>query len=225
MDILTLELFEVTISEALREITRALEQHPALPLRILLGSDPMLRHNVQRLLVRLGRSAALHPDGAAWRLDVAAGSALAGSALAGSALAGSALAGSAAAESAPPASPGFRALAGSAPAMPVRPAAPRPLLLTGSRLGHGSAAVGHRLLLGVLRELDPAVPWVGLALEALELLEDPQSLAVLQALQARGTPVLVSRESQLFPPEPGGFEIMEDTRWQRLAGRGEITIL
>lgn len=215
MDILTLELFEVTISEALREITRALEQHPALPLRILLGSDPMLRHNVQRLLVRLGRSAALHPDGAAWRLDVAAGSALAGSALAGSA----------ANEPAPPASPGFRALAGSAPAMPVRPAAPRPLLLTGSRLGHGSAAVGHRLLLGVLRELDPAVPWVGLALEALELLEDPQSLAVLQALQARGTPVLVSRESQLFPPEPGGFEIMEDTRWQRLAGRGEITIL
>ena len=45
------------------------------------------------------------------------------------------------------------------------------------------------------------------------------------ALRARGVPVLVSRESQLFPEEPGGFEILEDSRWQRLAGRGEITIL
>ena len=77
----------------------------------------------------------------------------------------------------------------------------------------------------MLRELDPGVPWVGLALEALDLLEDPEALALLAALRARGIPVLVSRESQLFPAEPGGFDILEDSRWQRLAGRGEITIL
>jgi len=152
MDILTLELFEVTISEALREITRALEQHPALPLRILLGSDPMLRHNVQRLLVRLGRSAALHPDGAAWRLDVAAGSALAGSALAGSALAGSAVAGS--------------APAGSAPAAPVP--APLPGALAGLAASPGLAQgpVRHPQLRAPVipqdRCGDPAAEWARL---------------------------------------------------------------
>ena len=73
MDILTLELFDVTVSEALREINRALADHPAMPLRILLGSDPMLRHNIQRFLLRLGRGTTLHPEGAAWRVEVAAG--------------------------------------------------------------------------------------------------------------------------------------------------------
>jgi len=199
MDILTLELFDVTISEALREINRALEAHPAMPLRILLGSDPMLRHNIQRFLLRLGRGAALHPEGSAWRVEVDAGPA--------------------------PAAPVLPGPRPAAPAAPAPQAPRRPLLLTGSRLGRGSAAIGRRLLLGVLRELDPGVPWVGLALEALDLLEDPEALALLAALRARGVPVLVSRESQLFPEEPGGFEILEDSRWQRLAGRGEITIL
>jgi len=76
----------------------------------------------------------------------------------------------------------------------------------------------------VLRELDPAVPWVGLALDGLDLLDDPQAMALLQALQARGTPVRISRESQLFPREDG-FEILEDSLWQRLAGRGGLTLL
>ena len=101
----------------------------------------------------------------------------------------------------------------------------RPLLLTRSRLGQGASDSGRRLLLGLLRELDPSVPWIGLALEAMELLEDPQARAALEALQARGTPVRVSRESQLFTLEPAAFEIMEDTQWQRLAGRGELNIL
>lgn len=85
--------------------------------------------------------------------------------------------------------------------------------------------MGRRLLLGVLRQLDPAVPWLGLALGAVELLDDPQALDLLERLQARGTPVRVSRESQLFPLEPAAFEIMEDSHWQRLAGRGELTVL
>jgi hypothetical protein len=49
-------------------------------------------------------------------------------------------------------------------------------------------------------------------------------MALLQALQARGTPVRISRESQLFPREDG-FEILEDSLWQRLAGRGGLTLL
>jgi len=69
------------------------------------------------------------------------------------------------------------------------------------------------------------VPWLGLALDGLELLEDPQARAILEQLQARGTPVRISRESQLFALEPAAFEIMEDSRWQRLAGRGELTVL
>ena len=61
--------------------------------------------------------------------------------------------------------------------------------------------------------------------DRLELLEDPLAMRVLMSLQAQGTPVRISRESQLFPMEPGSFEIMEDSQWQRLAGRGEIIIL
>jgi hypothetical protein len=86
--------------------------------------------------------------------------------------------------------------------------------------------VGRRLLLGVLRELDPQVPWVGLALEATELLEDAEGLALLRSLQARGTAVRISRECLLFPDGPeGAFETIEDSQWQRLAGKGELTIL
>ena len=48
---------------------------------------------------------------------------------------------------------------------------------------------------------------------------------IREQLQARGIPVRISRESQLFTLEPAAFEIMEDSQWQRLAGRGELTIL
>ena len=199
MDILTLELFDVTVSEALREINRALEEHPSMPLRLLLGGETMLHHNIQRFLERQGRTTQLRSEGGRWRMDV----------------------GGAAVEPAPrlmlPLVP--------APLPAPLPLARKPLLLTSASLGQGGASMGRRLLLGVLRELDPAVPWVGLALEALELLEDPLALEALTTLQARGIPVRISRESQLFPTGQAAFEIMEDTQWQRLAGRGEIIIL
>jgi len=197
MDILTLELFDVTVSEALREISRVLDDHPGLPLRILLGHDKMLQHNILRFLDRLGRPGVLRAEGNGWRMDVAG----------------------------TPQTPPAPALPPPAP----RPAVPapggRPLLLTRAYLGQASQGIGRRLLLGLLGELDPAVPWLGLALDAMELLDDPQAMAVLERLQARGIPVRISRESQLFPLEPSAFEIMEDSQWQRLAGRGEITIL
>jgi len=208
MDILTLELFDVTVSEALREVSRVLDAHPGLPLRILLGGDRMLQHNIQRFLDRAGRTAALRPDGSGWRFEVARSGALGTGPRA--------------------AGPTAVIPAAEAPVTllaPVSAPVPRPLLITRSQLGQGSQDIGRRLLLGVLRELDPAVPWVGLALDGVGLLDDPEALGLLEALQARGTPVRISRESQLFPLEQAGFEIMEDSRWQRLAGRGELTLL
>ena len=210
MDILTLELFDVTVSAALREINRAVEDHPALPLRILLGGDEMLHHNILRFLERHGRSPRLRAEGGHWRIDAA----------------GMTDGPPAPAPPAPPPAPVLpmvRPVPGPAPAA----AAPGrlPLLLTRSALGQGEAAAGRRALLGVLRELDPGVPWVCLALEALELLEDPLALRTLEALPKRGTQVRISRDSQIFPSVDNAFDLMEDSQWQRLAGRGEIIIL
>ena len=211
MDILTLELFDVTISEALREINRALEEHPFMPVRILLGDDRMLQHNIQRFLERVGRLGTLQQDGEDWRIEVA-----------GAEVPGHA-------RLAPPAAVPVAAPIRPAAVLQAPAAAPdsaaRPLLLTCSHLGQGSLDIGRRMLLGVLRELDPSVPWLGLALDGLDLLEDPQAMALLETLRQRGTPIRVSRESQLFPLETGPFETMEDSHWQRLAGRGAITIL
>jgi hypothetical protein len=209
MDILTLELFDVTVSAALREIDRAMAANPGLPLRILLGADANLQHNVLRRLERLGRPGVARPEGGGWRLDVP------GQAPAAVAPWPAAAVPAPAAEPAPAPT--------TEPVPP--PAAVPPLLLTRAHLGAGGRDSGRRLLLGILRELDPAVPWVGLALDAVELLDDPQALALLEAIQARGVPVRISRESQLFPQESSAFEIMEDSFWQRLAGRGGLTLV
>ena len=209
MDILTLELFDVTVSEALREISRVIEAHPELPLRILLSGEEMLLHNVQRYLERQGRTAVPRREGNKWRIDTAPRNA-------------PAPAPARVQETLP------RVVPAGAVAAPVapKPARPNPLLLTRSSLGSGNGGAGRRLLLGVLRELDPQVPWVGLALEALELLEDPEARSILAAIQARGTPVRISRQSLLFPDGPElAFEVVEDSLWQRLAGKGGLTIL
>jgi hypothetical protein len=199
MDILTLELSDVTVSEGLREVNRVLEAHPGLPLRIVIGSDEMLLHNIQRFLERSGRTAASFREGPGWRIETASREAPAP----------------------------VRVMETVARVIPApHPAGPRPLLLTRASLGPGNGGVGRRLLLGVLRELDPQVPWVGLALDATALLEDTEALALLASIQARGTPVRVSRESLLFPDGPeGAFEMIEDSQWQRLAGKGELTII
>jgi len=258
MDILTLELFDVTVSGALREISRAVDDHPELPLRILLGGDEMLHHNILRFLERHGRAPRLRTEGGHWRIDAAGlpsgqpgsghpgfarpvaaipwaglpesatpypgsglpGSGHPGSGLPGSGHPGSGLPGSGLPGSGHPASPPLPA---PAPAAPPPPPARLPILLTRSALGQGGA--GRRGLLGILRELDPGVPWLCLALDAVELLEDPQAVRLLEDLRKRGIEVRVSRESQLFPTGDGAFELMEDSQWQRLAGRGEIIVL
>jgi hypothetical protein len=195
MDILTLELFDVTVSQALTETSRALEQHPGLPLRVLLEGEEMVLHNLLRLLERQERKVVSTPMGNHWQLDIA-----------------------------PIAKPAPALHPLPAPVISTTPA--KPLVVLRSAFAPGDRALGRRLLLGLLRTLDPPVPWLGLAHEALELLGDPLALEVLAAIQKRGIPIRVSRESLAFlGKDPGPFSILEDEEWQALAARGEATIL
>lgn len=197
MDVLTLELFDVTVSQSLTEVSRALEQHPDLPIRILLDGEEMVLHNLLRFLERQDRKVVSTSMGTHWQLDI------------------------------PPVqarkpAPALQPL----PAKVVAESAPRPLLLLRSAFVPGDRALGRRLLLGLLRTVDAPVPWIGLAHEALELLEDPLALEVLEALKARGIPVRLSRESLAYERRgPGPFEVLEDEEWQSLAARGGATIL
>jgi hypothetical protein len=195
MDILTLELFDVTVSQALTEMNRALEQHPGLPLRVLLEGEEMVLHNLLRFLERNERKVVSTPMGSHWQLDIA--------------------------PTAKPA-PALHPL----PAPVISTAASRPLVLLRSAFAPGDRALGRRLLLGLLRTVEPPVSWLGLAHEALELLEDPLALEVLAAIQKRGISVRISRDSLAFlNKSPGPFGILEDEEWQTLAARGEATIL
>jgi len=195
MDILTLELFDVTVSQALLEVQRALEQHPGLPLRLLVDRNEMLLHNLQRLLDRHGRRIRTSTSGHPWCIEVEAGTTP---------------------RPAPQAVPAAAAIS------PVG----RPVLLLRSAFAPGDRLLGRRLLLGVLGALEPGTPWLGLAHEALELLEDESSRAVLEAVHSRGIPVRVSTESLRYL---GGtatpFGALEDREWQSLAARGGLIVL
>ena len=202
MDILTLELFDVTVSRALLDVKNAMERHPGLPIRILVDSDEMLRLNLTRFLERQGRPATLRAVGSQWQLEVPA-----------------------APHSTPP------------PAIVLQPLQPRqaparateglrPVLLLRSAFTPGERALGRQLLLGVLEHLDPRTPWILLAHAALELLEDPRALEILQGLQARGVAVRLSRGSLDFLGHSDApFEPMADVEWQSVLGRGGCTVL
>ena len=82
------------------------------------------------------------------------------------------------------------------------------------------------MLLGLLKVVEPPIPWVGLAHEALELLDDPLAMEVLESVNARGIPVRLSRDSLAFMQRgPGAFEILEDEEWQTLVAHGSATVL
>lgn len=198
MDILTLELFDVTASQALREVQRALDVHGELPLRIS-GSDELVLHNVRRFLERNGRAPQLVKEGRAWRLEVDASAA-------------------APAPVVPPAAvlhPAFQE--------PKRTA--RPVLVLRSAFTPGDRVLGKRLLLGVLAAVPDGTPWVCLAHDALELLEDPPALEVLENLEARGINIRISETSRAYHLLAPPFASMADEDWQRPAARGELTVL
>jgi hypothetical protein len=197
VDILTLELFDVTASEALRELQRALEAHRGLPLRIN-GADDMVLHNVRRFLGRNGRGhRMIHEGPKSWRLEVDA----------------------------------LAAAPDPAPAQVLHPAFPepkparRPLLVLRSAFLPGDRVLGRRLLLGVLAAAAEGTPWVCLAHDALDLLEDDAAMEILEGLEARGIQVRVSEASRAYHLLAPPFASMADEEWQFLAARGDLTVL
>jgi hypothetical protein len=197
MDILTLELFDVTASEALRELQRALDAHPGLALRVI-GADEMLLHNVRRFLDRHGRVHRMVQEGPKhWRLEVDAR----------------------AAEPAPAAAP--------VPSPALQPPKPplRPVLVLRSAYLPGDRVLGRRLLLGVLATVPEGTPWVCLAHDALDLLEDLTAMEILEGLEARGIRVCVSEGSRAYHLLAPPFASMADGEWQPLAARGDLTVL
>jgi len=199
MDILTLELFDVTVSQALLKVQSALERHPALPLRILVEADDMVRSNLERYLERQGRPATSKAVGGHWQLDVAEGR--------------------------KPAEMPKLAEAIPVPAAPTEKI-PKPVLLLRSAFVPGDRALGRQLLLGVLATLETGTPWVLLAHDALDMLEDPSAIECLENLQQRGIPIHLSEASLVyFGRSRTPFPTMDDAQWQSLLGRGELTVL
>jgi len=190
VDILTLELFGVTASQALRELGLVLDRDPGIPLRVL-GDDETVLLNVQRLLERRFRPfRVVSAEARAWRVDAEAK----------------------AVQAAP------------APAPAVPPPSP-PVLLLRSAFTPGDRALGRRLLLGALARVGPATPWVCLAHEAVELLEDPAAMEIFEALEAQGTRVRLSAETCAYHRLQPPFELLDDAVWQELAARGALTLL
>nr|WP_320133766.1 hypothetical protein [uncultured Holophaga sp.] len=207
MDTLSLDLTDATVAQAVMALQSTLGEHPGVELEILLGHDETIRHNLQRVLERHGRRVEALRNGSRWCLVVEAARR--------PVLVAAPAPAPAPAPLPPPVAPPVR----------VQPPVP-PLLLLRSAFTPGDPALGRRLLLGVLQATGRDTPWIGLAHEAMELLEDPAAMQVLEGCQRRGVPVRLSRESLMFlGGDPGPFEILEDSLWQRLLGRGEINLV
>jgi len=188
MDILTLELLDVTVFQALLELRGLLADHPGEAMRIR-GEDDLLRVNVTGFLEKQGRTVRAVRQGVLWELQVAQ-----------------------ATRSVPL----------------VSPAAPtiRPVLLLRSAFAPGDRALGRRLLLETLEQLEPGTPWVCLAHQAVELLEDPGAVAILDSVKDRGIPVHVSALSLAHSGlTTERFDQVPDEGWQRLLVRGGLSVL
>lgn len=188
MDILTLELLDVTVFQALLELRGLLNDHPGEAMRVR-GEDELLRVNVLGFLEKQGRAVRSVQQGHQWELQVAQSMRL------------------------------------TPLAAPVVSTA-RPVLLLRSAFAPGDRALGRRLLLDTLSHLEHGIPWLCLAHQAVELLDDPGAVAILEGLKGRGIPIHVSAASLLHSgQESQGFDQVPDEGWQKLLGRGGITVL
>jgi len=188
MDILTLELLDVTVFQALIELKTLLAEHPGEAMHIR-GEDELLRMNVAGFLEKQGRTARLVRQGGQWELQVAQGA---------------------------------------RPIPLVSPVAPliQPVLVLRSAFAPGDRALGRRLLLETLAHLEAGTPWLCLAHQAVELLEDPGAVAILDSLKDRGIPIHVSAASLAHGGQTSaGFDLIPDDGWQKLLVRGGLTVL
>jgi hypothetical protein len=188
MDILTLELLDVTVFQALLELKGMLADHPGEALRIK-GEDDLLRVNVTGFLEKQNRTVRVIRQGGQWELMV---------------------------------------LQGAHPVLSATPVskAARPVLLLRSAFAPGDRALGRRLLLETLARLEPGTPWLCLAHQAVELLDDPGAVVILEALRSRGIPIHLSISSLAHGGQDGGgFELVPDEGWQMLLARGSVTVL
>ena len=199
MDIVTLELFDLTVSQAVLEVQRVLDANPGGAVRILLD-DETHKRNVIKLLEKHSRSFNMQAQGPVVTIDAKATK------------------GSKRSIPLKPAPP-----VAVIQAEPKQPAIP-PVLVLNDSLPAGDPVTGRRLLLAILRRADKTVPWIGIACEGASMLRDAAGLKALQEIQASGTPIRVSRECLLFHPEEASeFEVMEDSEWQGLLIKGKAT--
>jgi len=71
MDVVTIELFDLTVSQALQEVQRIMDASPSSAIRILLD-DETHKHNVIKLLDKNGREPELSTSGQLVTIDVKA---------------------------------------------------------------------------------------------------------------------------------------------------------
>jgi len=207
MDIVTLELFDFTVSHAVLEVQKLLDAHQGKAVRIVLD-DETHKRNVVKLLNKHGRTFVEHTKGSLVTIDVHPMKVLKKTGLLA------------------PAPVAVLNTQAEQKPVPLPPAQPLPVLILGASIGGGDRTTGRRLLLEVLRRADKSIPWVGIASEGASLLREQDSLKVLQGLKSSGIQVRVSRECAMFnPDESAAFDVMEDSEWHGLLLKGKVTRL
>jgi len=203
MDIVTLELFDLTVSQAVLEVQKLLDAYQGKAVRIVMDDDTH-RRNVVKLLGKHGRTFGEQVKGPLVTIDVDPMKVLKKPALLS-----------------PAPVPMLNTRTEQKP--PPPPPTP-PVLVLSDAIGGGDRTTGRRLLLEVLRRADRSIPWVGIASEGASLLRDQDGLKVLQGLKAAGVKVRVSRECAMFnPDESAGLDVMEDSEWHGLLLKGKVT--
>ena len=193
MDTITIELFDLTVSQALIEVQRVLDTNQNSAVQIVLDDDTHKR-NVIKLLDKYGRTVNVRTQGQLVIIDVVALK-----------------------------RPAYMPPAVIIPAEPKQ-APIKPVLVLSGSIGIGDPLMGRRLLLEVLKRADKQIPWIGIAYEGASILKDSASLKVLRNLAASGVSIRVSKECMMFySEEASGFEVMEDSEWQMLLIKGNIT--
>ena len=193
MDIITIELFDLTVSQAVFEVQRVIDTHPGSAIRIVLDEE-MHKVNVIKLLEKQGRQTSINIQGQVVTIDVKS-------------------------EKRPTFLPPAVVIPAEPKSLPIPP-----VMILSSSIGTSDYMQGQRLLIEILRRADKQIPWIGLAHDGIAILRDPNGQKVLKDLVGAGVSIRISRESAMFyPDETSGFEVIEDSEWQTLLLKGNVT--